>query len=223
VKAIVIAIDGPAGAGKSTLARGVARVLRLTYVDTGAMYRAVAWKALQMGVHLNDPAALTRLARRLDIRFTPSRKGQKVFADGVDVTRAIRSPEAAQGASCVAVIPGVRRAMVRRQRSFGKGGGVVMEGRDIGTVVFPRADVKYFLTASVDERAHRRFAETRTSGANLKSVADSVRRRDRRDRSRKDSPLRPAKDAILFNNTGLTKEQSLEKVIDFLTQRGMRP
>jgi cytidylate kinase len=221
MKKPVIAIDGPAGAGKSTLARGLAKALKLTYIDTGAMYRSVAWKALRMGADLDDPKALARLAGKLDIGFRPCRGGQKVFADGVDVTKAIRSPESTQGASVVAVVPGVRKAMVRRQRMMGRDGGVVMEGRDIGTVVFPKADVKFFVDASVEERARRRFSEMKGAGVDLTSVQNSIRRRDRRDRGRKDSPLRPAKDAILLDNTGLTKTQSLRRVMSLLKERGL--
>ena len=221
----VIAIDGPAGAGKSTLARGLAGRLGLTYVDTGAMYRAVAWKALHLGADLDDPRALGRLASRLKISFKKVPKGaQKVYADGRDVTEAIRTPEATQAASVVAAVPSVRQALVRRQRELGKGGGVVMEGRDIGTVVFPKADFKVFIDASVKERARRRFEEMKAkgSGVSLSAIEAAIRRRDRRDRNREDSPLRPAPDARIVDTTTFTPEKTLE-TLSGLIQKSLSP
>lgn len=228
MKKPTIAIDGPAGAGKSTLARGLAKALRLAYVDTGAMYRAVAWKALHLGADLDDPQALTRLAGRMNISFKTGRAGQKIVADGKDVTVVIRTPEVTQTASVVAAVSGVRRAMVRRQRALGHGGGVVMEGRDIGTVVFPKADVKFFIDASIEERARRRFKEmhAKDAGVGLKAIEDAIRRRDRRDRGRKDSPLRPAKDAVLVDTTNLSQEQvlrMLKAVVPPPPAKGPRP
>lgn len=224
----VIAIDGPAGAGKSTLARGLAKSLGLAYVDTGAMYRAVAWKALHLGADLDDPQALTRLAGRMKISFKTGRAGQKVVADGKDVTTVIRTPEVTQTASVVAAVSGVRKAMVRRQRHLGHGGGVVMEGRDIGTVVFPKADVKFFIDASIEERARRRFREmhAKDAGVGLKAIEDAIRRRDRRDRGRKDSPLRPAKDAVLVDTTNLSQDQvlrMLKAVVPLPADKAARP
>jgi cytidylate kinase len=211
----VISIDGPAGAGKSSLARGLARKLGLTYVDTGAMYRAVAWKALHLGADLDDPDALGLMARRMDVHFKKARAGQRVIADGHDVTEAIRSPQVTQTASVVAAAPGVRKALVRRQRVLGRAGGVVMEGRDIGTVVFPKADVKFFVDASVEERARRRYKEMKAkdAGVSLKVIASAIRRRDLRDRTRKDSPLRPATDACVVDTTHLTQEQVLSALL----------
>jgi CMP/dCMP kinase len=218
VKKPVVAIDGPAGAGKSTLARGVAKSLGLTYVDTGAMYRAVAWKALHLGADLDDPRALAALAGRMKISFKPARAGQKVVADGRDVTTVIRTPEVTQTASVVAAVPGVRRALVERQRRLGRKGGVVMEGRDIGTVVFPRADVKFFIDASIEERARRRFKEmhAKDAGVDLKSIEESIRRRDKRDRGRADSPLRPAADAVTVDTTRLTQAQVLKILLSLV-------
>jgi cytidylate kinase len=215
VKRPVVAIDGPAGAGKSTLARGLAEALGLTYVDTGAMYRAVAWKALHLGADLDDPGALGRLARKMRIGFLRNSHGQRVLADGADVTEAVRSPEVTQTASVVAASPGVRRAMVHRQRSLGRDGGVVMEGRDIGTVVFPKADVKFFIDASVRERARRRYKEmhAKDAGVSLAAIEEAIRRRDHRDRNRKDSPLRPAPDAHVVDTTKLSREDVLKRLL----------
>jgi cytidylate kinase len=214
----VVAIDGPAGAGKSTLARGLAEALGLTYVDTGAMYRAVAWKALHLGADLDDPDALGRLASKMRVSFKQAPRGQRVLADGVDVTDAVRTPEVTQTASVVAAAPGVRRALVRRQRALGHDGGVVMEGRDIGTVVFPRADVKFFIDASVEERARRRYKEMKAkdAGVSLKAIQDAIRRRDHRDRNRKDSPLRPAADAHVVDTTRLSREGVLKTLLGFI-------
>jgi cytidylate kinase len=218
VKKPVVAIDGPAGAGKSTLAKGLAEALGLTYVDTGAMYRAVAWKALHLGADLDDPEALTRLASRMRITFKKGAKGraQRIFADGVDVTEPVRTPAVTQTASVVAAAPGVRRALVKRQRAMGHDGGVVMEGRDIGTVVFPKADVKFFIDASVSERARRRYEEMKAkdAGVSLEAIEDAIRRRDHRDRNRKDSPLRPAADAYVVDTTKLSRAQVLRALLD---------
>lgn len=222
MKRLVVAIDGPAGAGKSTLARGLAARLGLAYVDTGAMYRAVAWKALHLGADLDDPGALGRLARRMTIAFKAAKGApQRVFADGKDVTGVIRTPEVSQTASVVAAVPAVRRAMVARQRALGRGGGVVMEGRDIGTVVFPKADVKFFVDASVEERARRRYEEMRAkdAGVSLAAIASAIRRRDRRDRGRKDSPLRPAPDAHIIDTTRLTKDGVLAALLAHIPVR----
>jgi cytidylate kinase len=213
VRKFAVAIDGPAGAGKSTAARGLAEELGLTYVDTGAMYRAVAWKAIRAG--LRDPDALSRLASRTKIQFRKTRAGRRILADGLDVTDAIRSPEVSQGASLVAVVPGVRRALVRRQRAMARAGGVVMEGRDIGTVVLPDADFKFFIDASVKERARRRWEEMRGGSvrAALKDVERDILRRDRRDRGRKDSPLRPADDAVVVDTTKNRAAQTLSVLL----------
>ena len=213
---MVIAIDGPVGAGKSTAARALARRLGYLYVDTGAMYRAVAWRALREGIPLRDGPRLAALARRLRIRLVPRGRSLRVLAGSEDVTRAIRRPETAEASSRVSVHPGVRRALVATQRAMGARGGVVMEGRDIGTVVFPRADLKIYLDASPDERARRRWDELRAQrpGASLRAVLGDVTRRDRRDRRRRAAPLRPAPGALRLDTTGL----SLRAVIDRLAR-----
>ena len=203
---LVIAVDGPVGAGKSSAARALARRLGYRYVDTGAMYRAVGWRALREGISLSDGRRLAVLARRLPIRFLPRGYGVRVRADREDVTRAVRTPPAAAAASRVSVHPGVRRALVARQRAMGAGGGIVMEGRDIGTVVFPRADLKVYLDASLETRARRRWLELRRGGshASLRSVVREVGSRDRRDRRRWASPLRAAPGSLRLDTTRLS-------------------
>ena len=219
----IVAIDGPVGAGKSTVARGVAQRLRFRYVDTGAMYRSVAWAVLQRGVSLSDERAVTALARSVRIDFVTDPLGQRVLVDGVDVTKAIRTPQVSDGASIVSVYPGVREAMVTIQRRMGVDGGVVMEGRDIGTVVFPDAEIKVFLDASLDERARRRFEELKARGAgvDLESVRKAEEERDRRDRTRNHSPLRAAPDAVVIDSTGVPADEVVARIVQ-LVQRRMR-
>ncbi|TMJ06599.1 MAG: (d)CMP kinase [Bacillati bacterium ANGP1] len=219
----IVAIDGPVGAGKSTVARGVAQRLRFRYVDTGAMYRSVAWAVLQRGVSLSDERAVTALARSVRIDFVTDPLGQRVLVDGVDVTEAIRTPQVSDGASIVSVYPGVREAMVTIQRRMGVDGGVVMEGRDIGTVVFPDAEIKVFLDASLDERARRRFEELKARGAgvDLESVRKAEEERDRRDRTRNHSPLRAAPDAVVIDSTGVPADEVVARIVQ-LVQRRMR-
>lgn len=211
----VVAIDGPVGAGKTTVARAVARRLGFRHVDTGAMYRSVAWAALDRGVDIADEAAVTSLARALQIDLEDTPGGQRVRVDGRDVTDAIRDPAVSEAASVVSAYPGVREAMVARQRQLAAGGGVVMEGRDIGTVVCPDADVKVFLTASVEERARRRYRELRGRGVavTLEEVRRVEEERDRRDRSRAHSPLQPAADAVVLDTTGLTVDEAVQSVL----------
>ncbi len=216
---LTVAIDGPAGAGKSTVAKRVATALGFTYIDTGAMYRAVAWKALQKGVPATDAEALAELARRLRITLlplTPDGK-QTVLADGEDVTEAIRTPEVSSLTSPISALPKVRRVIVEQQREMGRRAerGVVLEGRDIGTVVFPDAEVKIFLTASPEERAKRRYEELRDRGLEVSYadvLADQIAR-DTRDTQRPDSPLRAAPDAILLDTDGLTIEAVVDKIL----------
>ncbi|MDQ7819502.1 MAG: (d)CMP kinase [Armatimonadota bacterium] len=211
----IVAIDGPVGAGKTTVARAVARALGFRHVDTGAMYRSVAWAALSRGVDLSDEAALTALARSLEIRLEDTPDGQRVWVDGRDVTEAIRDPAVSEAASVVSTYPGVREAMVAAQRRLGADGGVVVEGRDIGTVVFPDAEVKVFLTASVEERARRRYRELRARGVaiSLDEVRRAEEERDRRDRTRSHSPLQPAPDAVVMDTTGVPVDEVVGSIL----------
>ena len=211
---MVIAIDGPAGAGKSTVAGGVAAALGFTYLDSGAMYRCVALAALKGGLDLADGEALGELARGLRIEFD----GQVVRLDGRDVSGDIRSPEVAAAASRVSVHPQVRDAMVARQRELIEGGRYVAEGRDIGTVVSPEAPLKVFLTASEEERARRRSVE---SGEDVDDVLDAIRARDERDRSREHGALRAAEDAVTLDTTGLDAEDVVGRVVDLARKRGL--
>lgn len=211
----IVAIDGPVGAGKSTVAWAVARRLGFRYVDTGAMYRSVAWAAQQRGIDLHDEAAVIKLARTLRIEFHSDGEGQRVWVDGRDVTDVLRSPEVSDGASIVSVYPGVREAMVAIQRAWGAQGGVVMEGRDIGTVVFPDADVKIFLDASLEERARRRYRELQTRGVrvDLDAVRQAEEERDRRDRTRAHSPLQRAPGAVVIDSTQIPADDVIERIV----------
>jgi CMP/dCMP kinase len=225
---LTIAIDGPAGSGKSTVARRVAAMLEYLYLDSGAMYRAVALKALEHKISLQDEAQLECLARDTHIELrapTPEqeRAGLKnrVFLDGKEVTEEIRSVDVAQAASRVATIAGVRRVLVAEQRRAGEGGGVVMEGRDIGTVVFPQAELKIFLEASPETRAERRWKEHQEKGENvtLAEVLEEVRERDKRDRERKVSPLVKARDAVLVDNTAMGIEETARLIVFLAEER----
>jgi CMP/dCMP kinase len=209
---LIIAIDGPSGAGKGTLARRLADALGYRHIDTGAMYRAVAWKAHHSGLALDDEAALAAVAERADLR----QEAGRITIDGTDVTRAIRTPEMDHSAARVARLPAVRALLVARQRALGEGGGVVMEGRDIGTVVFPNADVKFYLDASAEERARRRAHDQSHSGGRQDGV-DRLRTdmaaRDQSDTTRTVAPLQMAADAIYVDTTTLDAEQVLQEVL----------
>ncbi len=215
---LIIAIDGPAGAGKSTVARHLAARFGLLNLETGAMYRAFALKARREGVSTDDTAALEMLAARTVITLQPQPEGNLVLLDGEDVTTLLRTPEVTDAASLVSVHPQIRTWMVARQQQLGAAGGVVMEGRDIGTVVFPHADVKIFLDASPEVRGQRRFDQSgeqvgipqTPSARPSDEVAKDLRARDERDRNRAVSPLRPAADAILLDSTYLTLAEVLE-------------
>lgn len=216
----VIAIDGPVGAGKSTVARALARRLGFRYVDTGAMYRSVAWAATRRGTPLGDEAAVSALAGTVDIQFVPGGAGQRVLVDGEDVTEPIRRPEMSEASSVVSAYAAVREAMVALQRRMGATGDVVMEGRDIGTVVFPDAQVKVYLNASLDERAGRRFRELQERGepVTFAEVRRSLEERDRRDSTRAHSPLRVAPGAIVVDSTGRTVADVVEEIVRRMDQ-----
>ena len=219
---LTIAIDGPAGSGKSSVARRVAALLRYSYLDSGAMYRALALKALERKVAFDDQPRLEALAKDTRIELKPptpelEEVGAKnrVFLDGKEVTREVRTAEVAQAASQLATIGAVRRVLVAEQQRAGAGGGVVMEGRDIGTVVFPNAELKIFLDASPETRAERRWKEHQEKGEafTLAQVLDEVRDRDRRDRERKVSPLVRVADAVLVDNTGMGIEETARLIV----------
>jgi len=214
-KGLTIAIDGPVGAGKSTAARLLAARLGFRHIDTGAMYRALALKALREGVAWEDAARLQALLQQMEIAFVPGSAGQRLVVGGQDWTEAVRQPEVDRGASLVSVHPAVREVMVARQRALGAGGGIVMDGRDIGTVVFPAADVKFYLDASAEERGRRRHAEAIARGerASLEAVQEEVLSRDRRDTERTAGPLRAAPDAIRLDTTAMPPEAVTEVMV----------
>jgi len=206
---LVIAVDGPVGAGKSTAARLLAERLGCRYIDSGAMYRALAWKALQMDLDLADERRLMRLLGDTSITLEGSGDGLIVLVDGQEVSREIRTPEVEQASSKISTLAGIRRVMVARQREMASQGGVVMDGRDIGTVVFPDADVKFYLEARLEERAKRRYLEARSAGVagDLEKFTEEIEIRDARDMGRSASPLRKAEDAVTIDTTGLNTFQ----------------
>lgn len=215
MKQVVVTIDGPAGAGKSSVAKLLARRLGYRLLDTGAIYRSVALSAKERGVAWSDGAACGQIARDLDIRFEFVGEKNHVFVGGNDVTAAIRTPEISQGASQVSAHPEVRAGLLDLQRRLGAGGGVVVEGRDTGTVVFPAAHAKFFLTASEEERAKRRVAELAGSGnvaADYETTLREIRERDQRDASRDVAPMVPAKDSLIIDSS----TQTLEEVVESL-------
>lgn len=198
----------------------MAEILGYIYIDTGAMYRAVAWKSLQERLDISQQAEITTLAEAMDIRFLRG-NGQRIFADDTDVSEAIRTPEVTRLSSPVSAIPGVRKRLVEMQREMGKEGGIVMEGRDIGTVVFPDAEVKIFLTASLEERARRRAAELEAKGqkADPKVVASEIKERDERDSTRQHAPLRQAPDAVHVDTDGMDIEQVVQTVLSIYREK----
>jgi cytidylate kinase len=212
---LIISIDGPSGSGKSTLGRLLANALNLLYIDTGSMYRAVALAVIESQLDPGDREAVASLAERLNIDLAGDPDSLQVLLEGRDITEQIRSEAVTSMSSIVSAIPGVRRAMVARQREIGRRG-AVLNGRDIGTVVFPEADVKFFLTAVPEERAQRRFAEEREQNPTVdfaETLADMTER-DRRDSSRTDSPLKIADDAIVIDSTDLSVQEVLERMIN---------
>jgi CMP/dCMP kinase len=222
LRKLTIAIDGPAGSGKSSVAKRVAQVLQYLYLDSGAMYRALALKALRRNIPLADEKQLEALARNTQIELKPPTPEQeaagsknRVFLDREEVTQEVRTAEVAQAASLLATFAGVRRVLVAEQQRAGAGGGVVMEGRDIGTVVFPNAELKIFLDASPEVRAGRRWKEHQEKGDRftLAEVLEEVHMRDRRDRERKVSPLVRAKDAVLVDNTAMDAEETARLIV----------
>ena len=217
---IVVAIDGPAGAGKSTIAKLVAGEIGYAYIDTGAMYRSVTWKWLQTGKNF-DEKAIGELSQSMVIEFRPEGNVNRVFVDGFEVTDAIRSAEVTANVSKVAAIGKVREAMVDQQRRMGETGGVLMDGRDIGTVVFPKAQLKVFLTATVEERALRRYRELVAKGADvdLAQLQEEIALRDKQDMERAISPLRQAEDALYLDTSDMNIEQVVAAIKQLVQER----
>ena len=216
---LVVAIDGPSGAGKSTVGRALAERLGYTYIDTGAMYRALAWKALRNSVPLDSDSDLAALSQATSLELVDG--GRRVRVDRADVTAEIRTPEVSAAASRVSVHGGVRRDMVARQRAMGQGGGVVLDGRDIGTAVFPDAEVKFYLDADPAQRARRRHEELQRAGASvsLQTVEREVRQRDHADSHRAESPLVRAADAIDLDTTTLAPEDVIARMLEIVRAR----
>ena len=216
---LIIAIDGPAGAGKSTIASRLARKFGYVNLESGAMYRALALKAIDNDVSFDDEPALVKLAQESRIQLEPTAGGNRTLLDGRDISSRIRERDVTEAASRVSVHPGVRAWMVARQREMGAGGGVVMEGRDIGTKVFPDADLKIFLDADPVVREQRRMEQQKIKGEVAANVAADLRERDRRDRTRAASPLQAAEDAVVIDSTKLSEDQVLARVEELAVSR----
>ncbi|MDT4952683.1 MAG: CMP/dCMP kinase [Acidobacteriota bacterium] len=219
---MIIAIDGPSGAGKSTIGRMLARTLNLLYIDTGAMYRAAALAVIESGVSTMDKAATAEVVSRADINLEGDPDSLQVMLNGRDVSSEIRTEEISHSSSVISTIPEVRRTLVNRQRKLGtRSGGVVLEGRDAGTVVFPEADIKFFLTAAPEARAERRYEEDRLKerGATFEDTLADINARDRRDSTRADSPLAIADDAIVIDATELSIEEVFEQMLEVIRER----
>jgi cytidylate kinase len=221
----VIAVDGPSGSGKGTLAVWLARRLDWHLLDSGALYRIVAWSALARGVSLDDAATLAQLAATLQIRFEVTAADVIVWANGADVGQAIRAENVSVAASRVAALPPVRHALLRAQHQFRVAPGLVADGRDMGTVVFPAAPLKIFLDASAEERAQRRYKQLKDKdlSVSLRALLASIRERDERDRSRAASPLKPAADAVVIDSSGLSIETVCARVWEHVIARGLAP
>ncbi|GEK88091.1 cytidylate kinase [Alkalibacterium putridalgicola] len=213
-KSLTIAIDGPASSGKSTVAKRIAADLGLIYVDTGAMYRTLTFEALKNNVNIKDQKALVDLLEKTEITFEPDEKGQSVFSNGVDVTYGIRDNNVTNTVSVVAAHPKVRQLMVKRQQDMAQDNGVVMDGRDIGTVVLPDADLKIFLVASVKERAERRHKENKEKGifSDLDQLKKDIAERDYKDSTRDSSPLKQAEDAVRIDTTKMTIDEVVDTI-----------
>jgi CMP/dCMP kinase len=216
---LIIAIDGPAGAGKSTIASRLARKLGYANLESGAMYRALALRAILTDTSFDDEDALVRLARDSRIQLEPASTANRVLLNGKDVTQRVRETDVTEGASRVSVHPKVRAWMVARQQEMGAAGGVVMEGRDIGTKVFPNADVKIFLDADPVVREQRRLQQQNLQGTAAEVSAAEIRKRDQRDRTRSTSPLSPAADALILDSTKLSEDEVLEKVEEVVREK----
>jgi len=218
MKKAIIAIDGPAASGKSTTARLLAKKLGYIYIDTGAMYRALTLAVLRAHVNPDDPQAVADVAGKSSIDLKIIDGVQHTFLDGSDVSQLIRTPQIDQAISAIATNPRVRQLMVGQQRELAAAGGIVMDGRDIGTVVLPNADLKVFMNASIDARAHRRLKEQGNTDKNLtlEAIRNDIEKRDHADRTRSDGPLLQAADAILLDNSKLTIEQQVEKILSWL-------
>ena len=214
---MIIAIDGPAGSGKSTVAKIVAEKLNFRYIDTGSMYRSVAWKSLQKNTALKDEDAVADIASKVQIELVPGKNGQLVFVDGENITDQLKVEEISRGAAIVAAQPMIRKIMTTKQRKLGKQGTVVMDGRDIGTVVFTQAEKKFFLDADPKERGRRRFVELKekeqAKNADISTIIEQVVQRDHEDRNRKIAPLKQAKDAMLIDTTNLSIDQVVKEII----------
>ena len=221
MRKLSIAIDGPAGAGKSSVAKILARDMGYTYLDTGAMYRAVTYGALSEGITDKDRNMLDALAAGMDMEMVTEEDGLHILMGGKDVTGFLRTPEVSAMVSPIAAVPSVRKALVRLQRKFAAAGGVVLDGRDIGTVVLPNADVKVFLTASAAERARRRFAEISGDrpGVTLEEIEKNIILRDTMDSTRSEAPLKQADDAVLIDNTGMTLEETAEAIMNLCRKK----
>lgn len=219
-----IAIDGPSGAGKSTMAKLISQKLGIMYLDTGAMYRAVALKAIRRGIDTKNADEVIAILRDVEIRIAYDNGSQKVFLDGEEVTDLIRTDDVSMGASNVSAIPAVRERLVELQQKMASNNSVVMDGRDIGTHVLPHADVKIFLTASAHERARRRYEELKEKGLLTKTLEElekEIETRDYNDSNRAASPLRQAEDALLLDTTSLTVDQSVDRIIEIVRVKGL--